>query len=662
MIRIPVQFGLMVVLVAINSLCLASDRPFQALRIPQAISGKQIDLTLHKAMKSFWKGATTATYAYNDESFWGPTVIVNQGEEVQFNVKNGLDEPTTAHWHGMHIPAIMDGGPHQLVKPGETWSPHFTIRNNAGTYWYHPHAHETTQKQLTYGAGGLLIVRDAKEASLNLPRTYGVDDIPVVMTSRRFYMNDQFSFEGDNDKYGDYELVNGTLDAEFTAPAQWVRLRILNAEIERGYNLGFSDNRTFYQIATDGGLVDKPVALKRLKLMVGERTEILVNLGADKVGSSVDLMCFNSGQMFGYPGQEPGTSRPNGSYLNNRDFRVLHLNVGPATASAVTALPVALVKNAFPKVSEVTKSRTVNILGGEPGNAFNFDGKGYSMHQIGQVIKLGATEKWTIQNSQVFGHSFHIHDVQFKIIARSDGPVAGYEQGWKDSVYVPRNESVTFLAKFDDFASNTDAFMYHCHMANHEDGGLMSQFVVVKDPVAYRRWAAHPVTAAMAKAANRSAGTVAASFVRVASTGARVDLAAVSAIKPVVLYFIEKDCPCSKEAARYMSQLQREYGEKVAVVGVINASSAAQWSAEVKPAFPVVADPSLQIAKEYGAKRSVYTTLIAPGGRIVKTYAGYGQGMLTELSSKIARMAAVSPRLIATDGAPVALTSGCLFR
>jgi hypothetical protein len=111
-----------------------------------------------------------------------------------------------------------------------------------------------------------------------------------------------------------------------------------------------------------------------------------------------------------------------------------------------------------------------------------------------------------------------------------------------------------------------------------------------------------------------------------------------------------------------MSQLQREYGEKVAVVGVINASSAAQWSAEVKPAFPVVADPSLQIAKEYGAKRSVYTTLIAPGGRIVKTYAGYGQGMLTELSSKIARMAAVSPRLIATDGAPVALTSGCLFR
>ena len=640
----------------------AADRPFQALRIPPAISGKQIDLVLHKATKSFWKGATTATYAYNDESFWGPTVIVNQGEEVQFNVKNELDEPTTAHWHGMHIPAIMDGGPHQLVKAGETWSPHFTIQNNAGTYWYHPHAHETTQKQLTYGAGGLLIVRDAKEAALNLPRTYGVDDIPVVMTSRRFYKNDQFSFEGDNDKYGDYELVNGTLDAEFTAPAQWVRLRILNAEIERGYNLGFSDNRTFYQIATDGGLVDKPVALKRLKLMVGERTEILVNLGADKVGSSVDLMCFNSGQMFGYPGQEPGTSPPNGSYLNNRDFRVLHLNVGAATANPVMTLPVALVKNAFPKVSEVTKSRTVTIMGGEPGSSFNFDGKGYSMHQIGQVIKLGATEKWTIQNTQVFGHAFHIHDVQFKIIARSDGPVALYEQGWKDSVYVPKDQSVTFIAKFDDFSSNTDAFMYHCHMANHEDGGLMSQFVVVKDPVAFRRWQAHPVTPLMTREANRSSGAVAANFVRVASNGARVDLAALSAIKPVVLYFIEKDCPCSKDAAKYMSQLQSQYGEKVAVVGVVAAASATSWSAEVKPAFPVVADPTLQIAKAYGAKRSVYTTLIAPGGRILKTYAGYGQAMLSELSAKVARLGAVSPRAISVADAPVALTSGCLFR
>jgi peroxiredoxin len=323
---------------------------------------------------------------------------------------------------------------------------------------------------------------------------------------------------------------------------------------------------------------------------------------------------------------------------------------------------VALVKNAFPKVSQVTKSRTVNILGGEHGSSFNFDGKGYSMHQIGQVIKLGATEKWTIQNSQVFGHSFHIHDVQFKIIARSDGPVAAYEQGWKDSVYVPRNESVTFLAKFDDFASDTDAFMYHCHMANHEDGGLMSQLVVVKDPAAYRRWQSHPVTPAMTRAANRSSGTVATNFVRSASNGARVDLVALAAVKPVVLYFIEKDCPCSKEAAKYMSQLQREYGERVAVVGVINTSSATSWSAEVKPAFPVVADRSLQIAKAYGAKRSVYATLIAPGGRIVKTYAGYGQGMLTELSAKVARLAAVSPRPISVADAPVALTSGCLIR
>jgi peroxiredoxin len=279
------------------------------------------------------------------------------------------------------------------------------------------------------------------------------------------------------------------------------------------------------------------------------------------------------------------------------------------------------------------------------------------MHQIGQVVKLGATEKWTIQNTEVFGHSFHIHDVQFKIVARSDGPVAAYEQGWKDSVYVPRNESVTFVAKFDDFASDTDAFMYHCHMSNHEDGGLMSQFVVVKDPVAYRRWQSHPVTAAMTQAANRSTGAIAPSFVKDG-----VDLKALMATKPVVLYFIEKDCPCSKEAAKYLSALQSQYGEMVAVVGVINAKTASDWTASVHPTFPVVADPNRQIIQAYGAKRSVYTTVVAPGGRVVRTYAGYGQGMLSELSATIARLSGVARKTVPVDGAPVALTSGCLFR
>ena len=211
-----------------------TTRPFQDLWIPPAIQGKSFNLTLSGKTHSFWKGATTTTYGFNEAYFWGPTLIFNQGDKVQINVKNELAESTTVHWHGLHLPAAMDGGPHQSIEAGGTWNPSFIVKNNAGTYWYHPHPHGATQKQLTLGAGGLIIIKDPIEAALPLPRTYGVDDLPIVLTSRRFYHNDQFSYDGNNDKYGDYLLTNGTLDAQTSLPAQVVRLRILNADVERG--------------------------------------------------------------------------------------------------------------------------------------------------------------------------------------------------------------------------------------------------------------------------------------------------------------------------------------------------------------------------------------------------------------------------------------------
>ena len=102
-----------------------SARPFQKLHIPEAIVGTSFNLNVHKSSKSFWKGATTATYGCNNESFWGPTLILKQGDTVQMNVRNELDEPTTTHWHGMHLPAATDGGPLQVIPAGKSWSPSF---------------------------------------------------------------------------------------------------------------------------------------------------------------------------------------------------------------------------------------------------------------------------------------------------------------------------------------------------------------------------------------------------------------------------------------------------------------------------------------------------------------------------------------------------------
>lgn len=469
---------------------------YNTLMIPEAITGKTFNLKLSESGKQFWEGAKTKTYGYNGAYFWGPTLIMSKGDDVQVNVTNSLTDTTTVHWHGFHIPAIMDGGPHQVVPAGTTWSPTFTVKNDAATYWYHPHLHGTTQEQLTKGAGGFIIVRDPQEAALALPRTYGVDDIPLALTSRRFVADNQFAHDHILDNYGDYMLVNGTMYPQVKLPKQIVRLRILNAEIERGYNLGFGDNRTFHVIGNDSGLLNTPVAVTRVKLMVGERVEILVDLGADKPGSSLNLRCYNSGQRFGYPGQEGRPMRPsgrsgpiNGSLLNNTDFDVLHIVVAEPTSKPITKVPATLVHNTYWTESDVTNSRTIGLTGGAGGSEFTLNNSPFTPTVFNQTVKLNAIEKWNVANNNIFGHSFHIHDVKFNIISRSvgevstDGKAAPYEQGWKDTLYVPKGETVSFIAKFDDFASPTYPFMYHCHFAHHEDGGMMGQFLVVNENI-----------------------------------------------------------------------------------------------------------------------------------------------------------------------------------
>jgi bilirubin oxidase len=470
---------------------------YNTLTIPEAYYGTSgadgvtFNLSIKDTVKQLrTTGNTTVTGAISSPNlktnFWGPTLIMNKNDVVHLNVTNHLNEETTIHWHGMHLPAVMDGGPHQVIPAGTVWQPYWTVLNQAATLWYHPHLHEMTQTQITKGVGGFIIVKDPQEAALNLPRTYGVDDIVLALTSRGYTTANQFNAPpGSTRAYGDYMLVNGTASPQISLPKQYVRLRILNAEIERGYNLGFSDNRTFYIIGNDGGLLNAPVAATRIKLMVGERVEIMVNLGADAVGSSFDLKAYNSGQSNSFPGGEPGTGGQFGSLLNNIDFNILRINVASTTTAPtpVTAVPSALVTNTYWTTTDATVNRTVAITGGQNGGAtpFTFDNNLFALNTINKTVNLNAIESWTITNTNgVFGHAFHLHDVEFKIVSRSTGAVGAYESGWKDTFFISKNESVTFVAKFDDFADSdvNHPYMYHCHFATHEDEGMMGQFIV----------------------------------------------------------------------------------------------------------------------------------------------------------------------------------------
>ena len=458
---------------------LSASAQYNNLRIPDTLSGTTFNLTIKDTFAQLKTGNQTITGAINNATFWGPTLFFNKGETVNMNVINKLNDSTTLHWHGMHLPAVMDGGPHQVIPPNTIWQPYWQVNNNAGTYWYHPHLHEMTLEHLNKGIGGFIIVRDSLEATLALPRKYGVDDLPIVLTSRRYDAINQFTVQ--NVSYGDEMLTNGTPLAQVSLPKQYVRLRILNAEIERGYNLGFSDGRTFYIIGNDGGLLNAPVAVTRVKLMVGERIEILVNLGVDAIGGTLDLKAYNSGQSFGFPGGEPATSGQFGSLLNNKDFTVLHINIAAQTINSITTLPATLANNTYWTAADATVTKAISITNGNPGGTpFNFDNASFVLNTINKTVNLNAIEKWTITNNNVFGHTFHIHDIEFKIVARNNlaNGVGIHESGWKDVMYVPKGESVSFVAKFDDYADSLHPYMYHCHFSNHEDDGMMGQFVV----------------------------------------------------------------------------------------------------------------------------------------------------------------------------------------
>ena len=193
----------------------ANNRPLQELWIPPVLEGKTFDLTLGTNSKKFLEG-TTNTYGYNKLNFWGPTLILNQGETVTMNVKNELKEATTVHWHGMHLPARYDGGPHQTIEAGGRWEPAWTIGQSASTLWYHPHPHGSTERHVQRGLAGLFLIDDADTRALDIPKTYGVDDVPLIIQDRRFLADGSFDFQAVEPLSADYiEVYRGANALEY---------------------------------------------------------------------------------------------------------------------------------------------------------------------------------------------------------------------------------------------------------------------------------------------------------------------------------------------------------------------------------------------------------------------------------------------------------------
>jgi FtsP/CotA-like multicopper oxidase with cupredoxin domain len=441
-----------------------------ALRIPPLLAprkengGKVFELTLQAGRAELLPGKQADTWGANG-AYLGPTLRAARGDRVQVRVRNALPETTTTHWHGMHLPAAADGGAHQRIRPGETWRPSWEVDQPAATLWYHPHPHGETADHVYRGIAGMFILDDSEADGLPLPDVYGVNDIPLIIQDKRLHEDGSLDFSqrliSPTGRLGDTILVNGTYDPRLAVRHQRVRFRLLNASNARIYNVGFADDRTFDLIATDGGLLETPARLSRVQLSPGERAEIVAVFGP---GEKVVVRSF-----------EPvlGTNFFENRFAGGDDsFDLLQVRAA-STLKRSPPVPRRLVRHDSLRASVAVRMRSFE-LGGT-----SINGKEFELSRIDAVVETGSTEIWEVRNDSGTPHNFHPHDVRFRVLDYAGAPAPPNLRGLKDTVYLPPGKSVRLLVRFGDYGDPDAPYMFHCHVLQHEDRGMMGQFVVV---------------------------------------------------------------------------------------------------------------------------------------------------------------------------------------
>ncbi|WP_022917925.1 multicopper oxidase family protein [Ruania albidiflava] len=446
----------------------AFDTP---LPIPPLADSRMVDgirtftLTAQEGSWQFQSGQQATTWGF-DGPYGGPTLRAAVGERVAVEVTNELPEATSTHWHGMHLPAEMDGGPHQMIEPGDTWRAEWVVQQAPGTLWYHPHPHGATERHVYRGLAGMfqLVPAPGSEAAAieeQLPHTYGVDDVPVVIADKSFDEAGELVIDDGGNEVGllgDVVTVNGVAGARLEVTTGLVRLRILNASTARTYSLGLPEQEMVI-IASDGGLLRAPLKVTQVRLSPGERAEVLVAL---EPGQDVRLHSF---------APDLGQVAAPFAVGANDAFDVLAL-VAAEELTASAEVPEQLASFGL-DAGAVSVRRRFELQGRQ------INGARMDMARIDETVQVGSTELWTVRNLDLFPHNFHVHDVQFEVHAIDGAPPPPELAGRKDTVYTEPHRDYELLLTFTDYTDSQWPYMYHCHLLRHEDEGLMGQFVVV---------------------------------------------------------------------------------------------------------------------------------------------------------------------------------------
>ena len=416
----------------------------------------EVELSAAATRVSLVPGLETEVFAFNGR-IPGPTIDVREGDRVVVHFTNDLPDSTSVHWHGIHLPFESDGSPFHLVAPGERRDYTFVAApGSAGTYWYHPHPHHRTTQQVARGLYGGLIVRAADDP---LPASF--TDRLLILSDNRLLpdgaldLADPASQQGrvdfENGREGNHVFVNGVVLPTLAIRSGEVqRWRVVNASAGRYYRLAIP-GQTMLHVGSDGGLFERPVEVEEILLASGERVELLIR-GSGAPGSSAVLRALPYDRYI-------RQTRPIGWELPI-DLLALRYTDEPPLEPVV--LPDVL--RPVPPI-DTTQASATRLMVLTQGF---INGRTMDMTRIDVSAALGATEIWEIENLVGMDHPFHLHGFQFQVLDRNGVPEPF--RSWKDTVNVPRHETARFIVRYDDHPGH---WMFHCHILNHEDHGMM---------------------------------------------------------------------------------------------------------------------------------------------------------------------------------------------
>jgi FtsP/CotA-like multicopper oxidase with cupredoxin domain len=419
----------------------------------------EVTLTARLAEVEVAPGKRAQAWTY-DGGLPGPLIKTRVGDRVIVHFKNNLQEPTTVHWHGVRVPIEMDGVPgisQPDVKPGESFTYDFVVRD-AGLYWYHPHV--MSAAQVGFGLYGPLLVEDPNDG-------VGVaDQVTLVLSDISFDAKGKLEPADSGGsagmvfgREGDYVLVNGrthpVLRARPGAPQRW---RIVNAAKSRFFYLDL-EGQPFTVIGADGGLQERPEVSDVVLVTPGERVDVIVT-PKGKAGTPLTLraMLYNRG----YGSVE---------YRAVEDIMTVEFTKEPP----VVAKPVRVTNNIAP--ATIAGATVVNVdltLPPMQNNKSEFRVNGVPFWKAKPyTARLGESQLWVVKNDTDWDHPFHLHGFFFQVIDDNGQPVRPL--ALKDTVNVPMKKTVRLLVTFDE---RPGEWMFHCHILDHADGGLMGTVLV----------------------------------------------------------------------------------------------------------------------------------------------------------------------------------------